>query len=155
MKLQARLKRKPDRVIIARQSLIIFAFLITSGITAYAAMLEVIIDVSDQRLTVTENVKWLYSWPISTGRSGYRTPLGHFKPVRLERVWYSRKYDYAPMPHAIFFYGGYAIHGTTEIKRLGRPASHGCIRLHPDHARTLFDLVNKRAYSATRIRIGR
>ena len=45
------------------------------------------------------------------------------------------------MPHSIFFSGGYAIHGSYEISRLGRPASHGCIRLHPSNAATLFALV--------------
>ncbi len=39
---------------------------------------------------------------------------------------------------AIFYDGHYAIHGTDQIKRLGRPASKGCVRLHPDHAKVLF-----------------
>jgi lipoprotein-anchoring transpeptidase ErfK/SrfK len=61
----------------------------------------------------------------------------------MERMWYSRKYDNAPMPHALFFEGGLAIHGTNAIRQLGRPASHGCVRLSPGNARTLFDLVRQ------------
>lgn len=82
-----------------------------------------------------------YSWPVSTARWGYRTPVGSYRPERLERQWYSRKYDWSPMPHAIFFHGGYAIHGSYEVSRLGSPASHGCIRLAPANAATLFSLV--------------
>jgi len=62
---------------------------------------------------------------------------------RMERMWYSRKYDNAPMPHALFFEGRLAIHGTNAIRQLGRPASHGCVRLSPGNARTLFDLVRQ------------
>ncbi|MGF7159645.1 lipoprotein-anchoring transpeptidase ErfK/SrfK [Rhodoligotrophos appendicifer] len=82
-----------------------------------------------------------YRWPVSTARRGYRTPEGTFHPTRLERVWYSSRYENAPMPHAVFFHGGYAIHGTLEIRKLGQPVSHGCIRLHPSNAKAFFDLV--------------
>jgi lipoprotein-anchoring transpeptidase ErfK/SrfK len=57
------------------------------------------------------------------------------------------------MPHAIFFYGGFAIHGTYELTRLGGPASHGCVRLHPSHAATLFALVERNGPRNTRIEI--
>src|SRR5262249_44157708 len=67
---------------------------------------------------------------VSTGRDG-GPPSGAYQPERMERTWYSRKYDWSPMPHAIFFHEGYAIHGTYSVSRLGRPASHGCVRLHP------------------------
>ena len=69
---------------------------------------------------------------VSTARRGYRTPVGKYRPTRLERMWYSSKYENSPMPYSIFFLGGYAIHGTYEVKRLGRAVSHGCIRLHPE-----------------------
>lgn len=122
---------------------------------AEAAKLEVGIDISQQTMRVRINGKQAYTWPISTARSGYRTPIGSFRPKRLERTWYSRKYHNSPMPFSIFFYGGYAIHGTNDLKNLGRPVSHGCIRLHPGNARTLFNLVRKYGKSATRIRIRR
>jgi lipoprotein-anchoring transpeptidase ErfK/SrfK len=82
-----------------------------------------------------------YDWPVSTARAGYVTPNGRYRVGRMERSWYSRKYHGSPMPHALFFRGGYAIHGTGEIRRLGRRASHGCIRLSPGNARTLFHLA--------------
>jgi lipoprotein-anchoring transpeptidase ErfK/SrfK len=71
----------------------------------------------------------------------------------MARRWYSRKYYNSPMPHSIFFYYGYAIHGTTDIRRLGGPASHGCIRLHPSHAATLYALVERNGRGNTRIEI--
>jgi lipoprotein-anchoring transpeptidase ErfK/SrfK len=116
-----------------------------------AASLSVTIDLSDQEMVVRENARIAHTWPVSTARAGYCTPVGTYRPIRLERMWYSTIYDNAPMPHSIFFHGGYAIHGTTEIGNLGQPASHGCVRLHPDHARTLFDLVLEHGRSATQI----
>jgi lipoprotein-anchoring transpeptidase ErfK/SrfK len=90
---------------------------------------------------------------VSTARGGYVTPTGNFRPTRLERVWFSRKYDNSPMPNSVFFKGGYAIHGTQYVKSLGRPASHGCVRLHPDNARTLYNLVQSTGAKNTAIRI--
>jgi lipoprotein-anchoring transpeptidase ErfK/SrfK len=109
------------------------------------------IDISRQVMTVSENGRVLYHWKVSTGRSPYRTPRGSFRPVRMHTMWYSRKYDNAPMPHSIFFYGGYAIHGTEAVASLGRPASHGCVRLDPSHARTLYNLVKARGTRNTHI----
>jgi lipoprotein-anchoring transpeptidase ErfK/SrfK len=109
------------------------------------------IDVSKQTMTVLENGSVLYSWKVSTGRGPYRTPRGTFRPTRLHKMWYSRKYDNAPMPYSIFFHGGYAIHGTDHINSLGRPASHGCVRLHPSNAQTLYNLVKSHGSGNTRI----
>jgi lipoprotein-anchoring transpeptidase ErfK/SrfK len=109
------------------------------------------IDITNQTMTVSEDGNVLYSWSVSTARKGYRTPRGSFRPTRMHKMWYSRKYDNSPMPHSIFFYGGYAIHGTNALKSLGRPASHGCIRLHPSNARTLFNLVQAHGSKNTRI----
>ena len=67
--------------------------------------------------------------------------------------YFSKKYHNSPMPHSIFFRGGYAIHGTTSIKSLGRPASHGCVRLHPSNAATLYSLVKQAGSGNTRISI--
>jgi lipoprotein-anchoring transpeptidase ErfK/SrfK len=109
------------------------------------------IDISAQRMTVSENGRVLYTWAVSTARRPYHTPRGTFHPIRMHEMWYSRKYHNSPMPHSIFFYGGYAIHGTNAISYLGRPASHGCIRLHPSNARTLFNLVKSVGTGNTRI----
>ena len=128
----------------------IIAFISTPAV-AWAARLYAVIDISNQRMSVSLDGARLHHWKTSTARSGYRTPRGTFKPKRLERIWYSSKYDNAPMPYSVFFYGGYAIHGTDDLKNLGRPASHGCVRLHPDNARTLYNLIRKIGMSGTRI----
>src|SRR5665647_3036854 len=120
------------------------------GLAPAQAGIVVTVDKSAQRLSVAVDGFTRYQWPVSTARWGYRTPNGTYRPQRLERQWFSRKYDWSPMPYSIFFNGGYAIHGSFEVSRLGRPASHGCIRLHPRNAATLFDLV-RRNESNTRI----
>lgn len=111
------------------------------------------VDISSQRMTVSVN-GWHYAtWKVSTGRRGYHTPRGTYRPKWMTRMHYSRKYDLSPMPHSIFFKGGYAIHGTNSIRRLGRPASHGCVRLHPRNARELYSLVRRHGMKNTRVRI--
>lgn len=94
-----------------------------------------------------------YIWKVSTGRDGYNTPTGDYKPYLVKPMHYSRKYDNAPMPNSIFFHGGYAIHATYDIKRLGRPASHGCVRLSPQNAKWLYRLVQEYGKENTYIRI--
>jgi lipoprotein-anchoring transpeptidase ErfK/SrfK len=150
---------RQDRAMRVRRFLILPAFvlaLLAQGQpAALADQLIVSIDLSDQVMVVSRGGRPLYDWPVSTARRGYRTPMGTFHPYRLERVWYSTKYDYAPMPYSVFFLGGYAIHGTTDIAHLGRPVSHGCIRLHPDNARKLFSLIRSIGMKATAIVINR
>ncbi len=136
---------------------ILMCIIIAAGllpVDAIAAQLEARIDLSDQKMRIYQNGRLRHSWKISTARRGYRTPTGSYKPTRMHKMWYSRKYHMSPMPHSIFFKGGYAVHGTNEIKNLGRPASHGCVRLHPDNARTLFRMVERvgRANAAIKIR---
>jgi len=92
-----------------------------------------------------------YNWRVSTARRGYITPPGTYHPEMLARHWFSRKYYNSPMPHSIFFYGGFAIHGSYEISHLGRPASHGCVRLDPGNAAILFGLVQHEGMGATTI----
>jgi len=108
---------------------------------------RVTVDKTAQRLTVELDGVKQYEWPISTARRGYKTPNGNYRPEWLARKWFSRQYDWSPMPYSIFFSGGYAIHGSYEISHLGNPASHGCIRLHPDNAAILFALVKSNTNS--------
>jgi lipoprotein-anchoring transpeptidase ErfK/SrfK len=117
------------------------------------ANVAVQIQLSLQSMNVTVDGSYLATWPVSTARRGYRTPVGNFRPYQLTRMHYSRLYDYTPMPYSIFFYGGYAVHGTTEIRNLGRAVSHGCVRLSPDNARTLFELVQSHGRQNTTIEI--
>ena len=133
------------------RSLILAAFAVILATTAASAGIVARIDVSRQMMTVSEDGYVLYSWPVSTARKGYHTPRGSFRPTRLHEMWYSRKYENSPMPYSIFFLGGYAIHGTDAVRYLGRPASHGCIRLHPANARALYQLVKQRGAKNTRI----
>jgi lipoprotein-anchoring transpeptidase ErfK/SrfK len=121
------------------------------ALPASAATVVAQIDLSSQQMKVYVNGWQRYSWDVSTARRGYVTPVGTYRAVRLERSWFSRKYDNSPMPYSIFFKGGYAIHGTYSVKQLGRPASHGCVRLHPDNAAALFGLVKQAGMSNTRI----
>jgi lipoprotein-anchoring transpeptidase ErfK/SrfK len=115
-----------------------------SGATASLAnRLVAHIDISRQMMTVKKDGRVLYNWRVSTARKGYRTPTGKWRPTRMHKMWYSRKYDMSPMPYSIFFYGGYAIHGTNYVKALGRPASHGCIRLHTSNAAELYRLTKQ------------
>ena len=92
-----------------------------------------------------------YQWPVSTARKGFYTPTGTFHPYSLQRMHYSRKYDNAPMPNSIFFSGGYAIHATPHVSTLGRPASHGCVRLHPTNATILYNIVKHDPNTTIRI----
>ena len=131
---------------------------LAGGLTAAApraalAQIEVHISKATQTMDVTVDGAHYATWRVSTASSEYRTPSGTFRPRRLEKVWFSRKYDDAPMPHSIFFLGGYAIHGTNSVRALGRPVSHGCIRLAPGNAAALFNMVRERGMRSTRIRI--
>jgi hypothetical protein len=120
---------------------------------AQAALAEVLISVnkSTQQMSVSVDGVPRYHFTVSTGRAGYGTPNGTYHPQRLAASWFSKLYYNSPMPHSIFFSGGYAIHGSYEINRLGGPASHGCIRLHPANAAALFALVKSDGMAATTI----
>ncbi|PWK69046.1 L,D-transpeptidase [Aminobacter sp. AP02] len=115
---------------------------------AFADALVARINVSTQTMTVG---RVLHQWPVSTARRGYVTPRGSWRPKRLSRMWYSSKYENSPMPYSVFYYGGYAIHGTGAVKQLGRPASHGCVRLRIANAAAFYALVKEVGPSKTRI----
>jgi hypothetical protein len=118
------------------------------------ANVMIIIDKSAQKMTVTVNGEDRYIWPVSTGRDGYDTPSGDHQPFRMEKDHYSREWDDAPMPNSIFFTKeGHAIHGSYEVRNLGRPASHGCVRLAPQNAATLYSLVKDEGVFNTRVRL--
>jgi lipoprotein-anchoring transpeptidase ErfK/SrfK len=108
-------------------------------------------DLGAQRLTVVENGKSKYTWAISSGRRGFATPMGTFQPIWAAKMWYSRQYEYAPMPNAVFFHRGTAFHGTSAVGLLGQPASHGCVRLAPGNAAALFKLVHKHGFASTKV----
>jgi hypothetical protein len=116
--------------------------LVAPGAIDHARGAEVVISINKaaQSMAVLVDGIERHKWVVSTGLGGGPHD-GSYRAGRMERSWFSRKYQMAPMPHSIFFDGNYAIHGTTHVKRLGRPASKGCVRLHPKNAATLFALV--------------
>ena len=122
---------------------------------AFSANLVAQVSLSSQTMIVTQNGVVKHRWSVSTGRKGYGTPTGSWSAKWASRDHRSRKYNNAPMPFAIFFKGGYAVHATYETKRLGRPASHGCVRLSPNNAATFYQLANRNGLSNTRIVITR
>src|SRR5271165_5292093 len=132
-----------------------FAFISLSAaiLAAGPAQAELVIQVNKatQRMTVVRDGQPIHQWTVSTGRAGYGTPSGVFGPQRMARSWFSKAYYNSPMPYSIFFYGGYAIHGTYAINQLGGPASHGCVRLYPGNAATLFSLVQREGPGRTTI----
>ncbi|MEA1833066.1 L,D-transpeptidase [Methylobacterium durans] len=117
-----------------------------------SAELLIRIDKASQRMAVSVNGQERHTWPVSTGAAGYDTPSGTFRPSRLSRHHFSREWDNAPMPFAIFFtVEGHAIHGTNQGRRLGHPASHGCVRLAPRNAGLLFALVRAEGLQSTQV----
>ena len=128
-----------------------FAWLIS--IQSAEARLDILVDKATQRMMVIQNGYMRFIWPVSTGRDETATPSGVYAPQRLERNWFSTAYYNSPMPYSIFFHNGYAIHGSYAIDRLGGPASHGCVRLHPHHAALLFDLVQEEGPDKTTIEV--
>lgn len=122
---------------------LITALLLFATAAAHAAV-NITIDKNTQQMTVAVDGAVRYTWPVSSGLPAHETPNGSFKAFRMEADHYSKEWDDAPMPHAIFFTKtGHAIHGTDSVRRLGSPASHGCVRLSRDNAATLFALVRQ------------
>ena len=112
------------------------------------------IDKSTQKMTVLVDGVQKYDWPVSTGKRGYSTPSGTYTAMSMNEIWYSKEWDNAPMPHAVFFMrDGHAIHGSYDVKHLGKPASHGCVRLAPQNAAILYDLVKKTGLESTQVEL--
>jgi lipoprotein-anchoring transpeptidase ErfK/SrfK len=130
-------------------------FALLCGILAFvqpaSAAVEARIHLGSQRMVVTIDGIKAGEYVVSTGKKGYRTPVGDYKPTRMHKKYYSKKYHNSPMPNSIFFTGGYAVHGTYEVARLGKPASHGCVRMHPKDAAQLFGLVKDHGMGNSRI----
>ena len=140
------------RPVIRFPASLLAAALAMSFAAAAHANVVVNIDKSTQSMTVSVDGTQQYVWPVSTGRAGYDTPNGTFKPNRMDADHLSQEWDNAPMPHAIFFdLNGHAIHGFFDVKHLGLAVSHGCVRLSPDHAATLFALVKAEGMAQTTV----
>jgi lipoprotein-anchoring transpeptidase ErfK/SrfK len=145
------MRKRPSRALIAVLAAIgFFLFAFTPPATA---QVSVRINISAQVMEVAVEGAHYATWKISSARDGYWTPRGKFRPYLLRRMHYSSLYENSPMPHSIFFKGNFAIHATEHVKRLGRPASHGCIRLAPKNAAQLYALVRTYGMKGTRILI--
>ncbi|MFN3847751.1 MAG: L,D-transpeptidase, partial [Paracoccaceae bacterium] len=119
------------------------AFALLAPATAEAATVVARVKISEQQMTVSYKGRTMHTWAVSTARRGKVTPVGTWKAKWLSRNHKSSIYDNAPMPYSIFYNGNYAVHGTTSVKKLGQPASAGCVRLHPDNAAILFAMAKK------------
>lgn len=135
--------------------LILAAMLAIVPASAHTASLVAKVSLANQTMTVIHNGQVLYRWPVSTARKGKVTPTGQWSAKWLSKNHRSSRYENAPMPYAIFYNGNYAVHGTYQVNRLGRPASAGCVRLHPDHAARLFSLTKRVGLKQTRIVVQR
>lgn len=133
---------------------IILGLTLMSG-AAFAERVVTRISISTQTMQVFHEGRHIYTWPVSTAKPGKITPTGVYAPEFLSRHHRSKRYNNAPMPWAIFYDGHYAIHGTDQIRRLGKPASNGCVRLHPDHAEILFRMVKSEGMENLRVEIVR
>jgi lipoprotein-anchoring transpeptidase ErfK/SrfK len=136
----------------SRLAFIALATMMAGASTQAAATVVVTIDKSTQhmRVEVDNNLKWV--WSISTGQLGHDTPNGRYTAFRMEADHFSKEWDDAPMPHSIFFTPkGHAIHGYLNTRRIGSPASHGCVRLEPANAARLYDLVEKEGLTNTKV----
>lgn len=130
---------------------------LTIGVPAAASAASIVakVDISTQTMTVTQNGQVRYRWKVSTARAGKVTPTGSWSAKWLSKNHKSSRYNNAPMPYSIFYNGNYAVHGTNQVSRLGRPASAGCIRLHPDNAAVLFGLAQREGLKNIRIVVSR
>ncbi len=129
-----------------------FALSFSWSIGGAAAAVVIAVDESTQSMSVTVDGVPTYRWKVSTGRAGYDTPTGTFRPFRMEKDHFSKEWDDAPMPYSIFFTPeGHAIHGSLHTRQLGKAASHGCIRLDPANAAILYDLVTAEGLGNTKV----
>jgi len=104
------------------------------------------VSIAKQRLTAWRDGKVVYRFVISTGRPGYETPPGHYKVLEKYENRWSRKWS-VWMPYAMRWYQGYFIHQLPHkdgssynigASKLGKPDSHGCVRVNVGDAETLF-----------------
>jgi len=109
---------------------------------------------SAQTLSVYLDQKLLHIYRVSTGieipvittsgqPSDRVTPTGRFRIYYRSIDYVSNTWTNAKMPYAQFFSNGAAIHATSHYTYIGQRDSGGCVRLHPNNAKVLWDLVDK------------
>lgn len=131
--------------------IVMAAALLATMTAGSASALVAKVNLATQTMEVIRYGKVIHTWPVSTARQGYTTPVGTWRPKRMHKMWHSRTYDMAPMPFAVFYDRGWAIHGTSAVSRLGTPASHGCVRLDTANAEIFYELVRRYGPGNTRV----
>jgi lipoprotein-anchoring transpeptidase ErfK/SrfK len=102
------------------------------------------VDIGRQRVTAYEGTKAVRTFIVSTGTTSHPTVTGQF------RIWIKLRYDdmagpgyYLPgVPYTMYFYKGYALHGTYWHDNFGTPMSHGCVNLQISDAEWLFNFAS-------------
>ena len=122
---------------------------------ASAATLKATVDLSQQRMYVFVDGKRKYSWAVSTGKRGWRTKAGYYTPFAQRKKFYSSKWRMSLPYLTMIGQDGTAIHGTYQTSKLGRPASHGCIRLNIGNAKKFYNLVERHGFWSTSIEVRR
>ncbi|MEM6665843.1 MAG: L,D-transpeptidase family protein [Pseudomonadota bacterium] len=98
--------------------------------------LQIVVSLDAQRLDAFRGTERITSSPISSGKSGHGTPTGIFSVLEKRRRHFSNLYNNAPMPYMQrLTWSGIALH---EGRLPGYPASHGCVRMPRDFAKSLF-----------------
>lgn len=134
--------------------LVLACGLALAAFSAFPANANVLvrIDKSTQQMSVSVDGVPRWQWRVSTGTPGRDTPSGTFHAFRMEASHFSKEFDDAPMPHSIFFTKiGHAIHGYLDTRHLGMPVSHGCVRLDPENATKLYQLVEEQGVLNTTV----
>lgn len=142
---------------LAAMAMIALAILFTGVPLTKAVAATVIahVDLGKQRMSVSIDGVQKYSWRVSTGLQGMQTPIGSYTPFALTPYYYSKKWKMA-LPYLVSIDDkGTAIHGTSMTSKLGRPASHGCIRLDTANAATFYKLIEANGMSNTQVIVSR
>lgn len=105
---------------------------------------SLLVSITNQRIYAYENGALIHSYLVSTGLPATPTVLGDYNVyVKYQATDMSGPGYYLPgVPWTMYFYQGYAIHGTYWHANFGRPMSHGCVNLPPDEARWFYDFAS-------------
>ncbi len=109
------------------------------------------VDIGKQKLFAWDGGKIVHETKVSTGMKLTPTVRGNFKiylkkaladmrgPSPYKNIYPTGKYHLKDVPHQMYFYQGYAIHGAYWHNNFGRPASHGCVNVPLASAAWLFN----------------
>lgn len=127
---------------------IILSSLIINPPPTFAAK-RIEVNLKNQRLYAYDDQKLIYNFLISSGKWA-PTPTGTFRPwaklpsttMKGGNKQLGTYYNLPNVPHVIYFYQGYAIHGTYWHNNFGTPMSHGCVNLSIADAQAIYNFVD-------------